>query len=273
MTDSPQTFWNHLDELRGSIIKMIVAVVVIGVAAFLAKDLLFDIVLAPQRPDFITYRWLDSLSLWFASLQPEMLGQSSSVESGITLINTGLAQQFIIHMRVALYAGIILTSPYIIYLLFHFISPALYQSERRHVIRFVCYGYALFFAGLLLSYFLIFPLTFRFLGTYQVSEVVANTITIDSYISTLTTLSLAMGIVFEIPIICWLLARLGFLTAEMMRRYRRHVVVAILIVAAIITPTSDVFTLTLVSLPMWMLFEVSILIVKRTREKRHITAE
>lgn len=124
-------------------------------------------------------------------------------------------------------------------------------------------GYVMFMLGVLLSYFLIFPLTFRFLGTYQVSSDVENMIALQSYISTLILMSLAMGIVFEIPILSWLFAKLGFISADFMKRYRRHAVVIILIVAAVITPTSDIFTLSLVALPMWLLYEVSIWIVKR----------
>ena len=150
------------------------------------------------------------------------------------------------------------------YQLFRFVSPALYANERKYVVRVVGYGYIMFMVGVLISYFLIFPLTFRFLGTYQVSDQVENMISLQSYISTLLMMSLAMGIVFEIPILSWLFAKLGFISADFMRRYRRHAVVIILVVAAIITPTSDVFTLLLVSLPMWLLYEVSILIVKRS---------
>ena len=155
-------------------------------------------------------------------------------------------------------------SPYILYQLFRFVSPALYANERKYVVRVVGYGYIMFMVGVLISYFLIFPLTFRFLGTYQVSDQVENMISLQSYISTLLMMSLAMGIVFEIPILSWLFAKLGFISADFMRRYRRHAVVIILVVAAIITPTSDVFTLLLVSLPMWLLYEVSIWIVKRS---------
>ncbi len=271
MSTQPQTFWEHLDELRGSLIKMIAAVLVCGVVAFFFKEELFDIILAPQRPEFVTYRLLESLSAWFVSLT-----QSDALSSlplmgdleGVTLINTGLAHQFLIHVRTAFCAGIVLTSPYLLYLLFHFISPALYRSERRYALRLVCSGYVMFMLGVLLSYFLIFPLTYRFLGTYQVSEVVANTVTLESYIDTLMMISLSMGVVFEIPVICWLLARFGIIRASVMRRYSRHVFVAILIIAAIITPTSDIFTLAIVSLPMWLLYELSILIVRRTRGER-----
>lgn len=192
----------------------------------------------------------------------------------VRLINTGLAQQFIIHMKTALCAGILCTSPYILYQLFRFVSPALYENERRYVMRVVGGGYAMFGIGVLVSYFLIFPLTFRFLGTYQVSRDVDNLITLDSYISTLMLMSLTMGLVFEIPILSWLFAKLGFLTDRFMRRYRKHSLIIILVVAAIITPTSDVFTLLLVACPMWLLYEMSILIVKNTLiQKNEITVK
>ena len=166
-------------------------------------------------------------------------------------------------MKTALYAGILCVSPYILYQLMRFISPALYEDEKSYVYKVVGFGYVMFIVGVLLSYFLIFPLTFRFLGTYQVSGDVANMISLESYISTLMGMNLMMGLVFELPIICWLFAKLGFLTADFMKNYRKHAVVLILIIAAIITPTSDVFTLSLVSFPMWLLYEISILIVNR----------
>lgn len=142
-----------------------------------------------------------------------------------------------------------------------FISPALYEDEKSYVYKVVGFGYVMFIVGVLLSYFLIFPLTFRFLGTYQVSGDVANMISLESYISTLMGMNLMMGLVFELPIICWLFAKLGFLTADFMKNYRKHAVILILIIAAIITPTSDVFTLSLVSFPMWLLYEISIMVV------------
>ena len=167
-------------------------------------------------------------------------------------------------MKTALYAGILCVSPYILYQLMRFISPALYEDEKSYVYKVVGLGYVMFIVGVLLSYFLIFPLTFRFLGTYQVSGDVANMISLESYISTLMGMNLMMGLVFELPIICWLFAKLGFLSSEFMKKYRKHAVVLILVIAAIITPTSDVFTLSLVSFPMWLLYEISILIVNRS---------
>ena len=150
-------------------------------------------------------------------------------------------------MTAAIYAAVLCASPYILYQLFRFVSPALYVNEKKYVVRAVSYSYLLFMCGVLLSYFLIFPLTFRFLGTYQVSPEVANLITLQSYMDTLMTITLMMGVLFEIPILCWLFARLGILTEAFMRKYRRHAIVVILVIAAIITPTADVFTLSIVS--------------------------
>lgn len=253
--DAKQTFWEHLDVLRGALIKIIVVAVFFGVLAFCFKEFLFEIVLAPKYSDFITYDIINRISSFVGS---------PANEFSIQLINTSLAQQFIIHMKTALYAGILCVSPYILYQLMRFISPALYEDEKSYVYKVVGLGYIMFIVGVLLSYFLIFPLTFRFLGTYQVSGDVANMISLESYISTLMGMNLMMGLVFELPIICWLFAKLGFLSSEFMKKYRKHAVVLILVIAAIITPTSDVFTLSLVSFPMWLLYEISILIVNRS---------
>ena len=173
-----------------------------------------------------------------------------------------------LHLKAAFAVGLLVASPYVIYLLFHFISPALYSHERRMGIRLVLSGYAMFVLGVLLTYYLIFPLTFRFLGTYQVSSMVANTVTLSSYLETLLMLSLSMGIVFEIPVICSILGRFGLLRAQLMRKYRRHVIVGLLILAAIITPTADAFTLLLVAFPMWLLFEVSIWVVRERPDRQ-----
>lgn len=253
-----QSFWEHLDVLRAAIVKIVAVAVVFGIAAFCFKEELFTVVLSPKNDGFITYRLFNRIAAWAG-------GETGSF--AVQLINTGLAQQFIIHMKTALCAGVLCASPYILYQLFRFVSPALYANERKYVVRVVGGGYAMFVVGVLVSYFLIFPLTFRFLGTYQVSGDVANLITLDSYISTLVLMCLSMGIVFEIPILSWLFAKLGFLSADFMRRYRKHAIVIILVVAAIITPTSDVFTLSLVALPMWLLYEASILLVDRAKKQ------
>ena len=243
------TFWEHLDVLRGSLIRMLIAAVAAGVVAFVFKDTLFAVVLAPSGNDFITYRLLGT--------EPFR----------IELINTGLTEQFMIHMKVSLVAGVMIASPYILYLLFRFVSPALYDNERRYSVRLTVSAYVMFLFGVAVNYFVVFPLTVRFLGTYQVSDAIHNMLTISSYIDTLAMMSLVFGIVFEIPVISWLLARIGLLKSAWMSRYRRHSIVAILAVAAVITPTSDVFTLLIVSLPIWLLYEASVLIVRVTDGK------
>ena len=239
------TFWDHLDELRSRLIKMIVVVVVATIVTFLFKEQLFAVVLAPKSADFILYRLL--------GIPP----------FSIQLINTGLTEQFMVHMRTSMFAGLLVASPYVIYELFRFVSPGLYANERRYAFWIVGSAYVMFIAGLLLNYYLVFPLTVRFLGTYQVSTDVSNMLTVQSYIDTLIGMSFVMGVLFELPILCWLLSRVGIINASMMSQYRRHAIVAILVLAAIVTPTTDVFTLFVVSFPIWLLYEISILIVKR----------
>lgn len=241
------TFWDHLDILRWAILRSLVVAVVFAVAAFCLKDLLFAVVLAPRSSDFVTFRLM--------GVEP----------FSVHLMNTGLTEQFLTHMRVAMYAGVLCAAPYIIYELFRFISPGLYAAERRAAVWVVSSGYVMFMLGTLLNYLLIFPLTVRFLGTYQVSADVDNMLTLQSYIDTLLSMSLIMGIIFELPVVCAILGRLGLVDRRLMSRYRRHAVVAILIVAAIITPTTDVFTLCIVSLPIWLLYEASILLVPSAR--------
>ena len=240
------TFWDHLDVLRSSLIRMAVTVMVLGVVAFCLKDALFSVVLAPRSSDFVTY---------------QLLGVDAF---HINLMNTGLTEQFMIHMRTAIYAGLLLASPYILYELFRFVSPALYQNERRYAVWIVGAAYVMFLMGTLVNYFIVFPLTVRFLGTYQVSPDVANMLTLQSYIDTLLGMSLVMGVVFELPVVCGLMGRMGLINSHMMSQFRRHAVVAILVVSAIITPTTDVFTLFVVALPIYLLYELSIQIVKIT---------
>ena len=240
------TFWDHLDELRAVLIRILVITAIAAVASFCLKEELFAVVLAPRSSDFITYRVM--------GVEPFC----------INLMNTGLTEQFMIHLRTALYAGVLAALPYILYQLFRFVSPALYDHERRYATLLVGSGYMMFMMGTLLNYLLIFPLTVKFLGTYQVSPDVANMLTIQSYIDTLLMMNFVMGIVFELPVVFWLLGKMGLVTAQIMSQWRRHAVVVILIVAAIITPTTDAFTLFLVALPIWLLYEMSIWIVRIT---------
>lgn len=256
MTDnnSAMTFWDHLDVLRGSLLRMAAVTVACAVVAFAFKDAVFAAILAPKHDDFILYRLLAGVSGWLAE------GSPSSFH--VELINTGLAEQFKIHVKTSLYVGLMAASPYCLYELFRFVSPGLYPKERRYGVRAVVSGYVMFLLGVALCYFLIFPLTFRFLGTYQVSPDVENLITLQSYMDTLLVMCFLLGILFELPIVCWVLGKLGILRRRFMRRYRKHAVVVILVVSAIITPTSDIFTLCIVALPICLLYEVSTFLVK-----------
>ncbi len=231
------TFWDHLDELRSRLWRVLLAAIVAAVGCFCFKEQLFAIVLHPKPTD-------------------------------MQLINVELTQQFLTHMRVALWGGLLIVSPYVIYQMFAFVAPGLYRAERKLALRAVAGGYLLFAAGILLNYFVIFPFTVRFLGGYQVSDQVQNTITLSSYISMLGIMSLLMGLVFELPVLCWLLAKVGLLKASFMKRYRRHAIVVIVILGAIITPTGDPFTLSLVSVPIYLLWELSILIVRHSECKQ-----
>lgn len=245
------SFWDHLEVLRHCIFRILAVTFLAGVVAFCFKELLFRIVLAPKNSDFITYRLFERL-----------VGPMKTFD--VELINVNLAQQFIIHLKTALWMGFLVVSPYVIYVLFGFVAPALYASEKKHAVKAVVCGYLMFLLGVLFNYFMIFPLTFRFLGTYQVDASVNNLISIESYISTLLMLCLTLGIVFELPVLCWLLAKMGIMKAAFMKKYRRHAIVVILIVAAVITPTADAFTLSLVALPIYLLFELSVIIVKNS---------
>ncbi|MDD6436525.1 MAG: twin-arginine translocase subunit TatC [Prevotella sp.] len=246
--DTELTFWEHLDILRAVIIKILVVGLLFGLVAFCFKDQLFDIVLAPKSSKFISYRLM--------GVEP----------FDIKLVNIGITEQFMIHMKTALGFGLLGASPYILYQLYQFIAPALYNRERHYAVKIVLSGYIMFLVGVLVNYFIIFPLTVRFLGTYSVSEEVGNLLSLQSYMDTLLMMSIVFGVVFEIPVISWLLAIFGLLKAEWMRKFRKQAFVVILIIAAVITPTSDVFTLTVVTLPIWLLYESSILIVAMTNK-------
>lgn len=224
------TFWDHLEELRFSILRALAVTVVFAILAFCFKDEVFSVVLAPK-------------------------------DEGVQLINTELTSQFMIHVMVSFYVGILAAAPYILYEMYRFIAPALYQNEKKYATAMVLSSYVMFVLGVLFSYFVAFPFTFRFLGNYQVAETVENLISLSSYIDTFLVLCLMMGAVFELPILAWLMGQLGILNRELMQQYRRHAVVAILFVAAVITPTSDAFTLLVVSAPIYLLYELSVLVV------------
>lgn len=261
MDSNPQllTFGGHLNILRKMLFRMLIMIAICGIIIFYFKEETFDILLAPRTSSFITYQWLNRLA--------DFCNFSLPIESyNIKLINTELSAQLMTHISIACYLSILVTSPYIIYELFRFISPALYHSEKQISILIIISSYILFFMGILLNYFIIFPISFQFLGTYQVDKSIENTINLSSYISTFINLSLAMGIVFLLPILSSFLSYCGVINKDILIRYRKHAFVIITIIAAIITPSTDIFTLAIVTIPMYLLYEFSIIVVKYTKK-------
>ena len=251
------TFWDHLEEFRGVLFRILVVALAGFILAFSFKEQLFRLILAPSHPDFIFYRWVSALA--------GLLGVDSTgmQDFNVELFSTTLTAQFMIHMKMAFYFSLLVILPYTLYLLFGFVRPALRSGERNSTTKVVVWSYILFMTGVILDYLIIFPLAFRFLGTYQVSADIPNVITLESYTDMLVTLTLMMGILFELPILAWFLGKLGIIDAAFMKKYRRHAIVVILIIAAVITPTTDIFTLTIVTLPIYLLYELSITIVPR----------
>ena len=245
----------HLEVLRKMLWRLVCVVSIITVAVFCLKEQVFALLLAPKEYDFVTFRYIEALL--------HRCGSAFVFEPyDVRLINTELSGQFMAHLSASFYVAALLASPYILVELFGFVLPALYDHEKRLALRVAVVMYGLFALGVLMNYFVLFPISFRFLGTYQVTEAVENTITLSSYISSFTTLTFMMGIVFQLPLICWFLGRIGLITQDLMRRYRRHALVVIMIVAAVITPP-DLFTLGLVTVPLYLLYEVSIWVVRK----------
>lgn len=254
------TFLEHLEELRWTLVRSAVAVVVCTLLAFIYKDLVFDtLILAPQRSDFITYRAFCHLALKFG------LDQSFCADStGFTLMNTTMGGQFMVHIMVSFSVGIILAFPYVLWEAWRFVKPGLGGGEAHAVRGVVFFASILFLLGVAFGYYLLAPMSIQFLGTYKVSDSVPNLVDLNSYIGTITSLTLWTGVVFELPMIVYFLARTGLVGPAFLRTYRRHAYVVILIIGAIITPP-DVTSQLLVSLPLMALYEGSILLAARTR--------
>lgn len=254
------TFGGHLEVLRRMLFRIIAVVMVLAIAIFCFKDKTFELLLAPSQWDFVTYQYIEKFLHYFGS-------NFAFNQFHINLIATELSSQFMTHITTALYLGLLGASPYILVELFRFITPALYENEKKYSVRVAVTMYLLFIVGVLMSYFIIFPISFRFLGTYSVSGMVESNITLKSYISTFTTLTLVMGLVFQLPVIAFFLGKLEMASSELLKRYRKYALIVIMLVAAIITPP-DLMTLVLVTIPLYLLYEVSTLVLKRM-EKRN----
>ncbi|HWY38050.1 MAG TPA: twin-arginine translocase subunit TatC, partial [Bacteroidia bacterium] len=257
-------FFAHIEALRWHIARSAGVIVFLGCLFFFYNDIVFGkIIFGPRHQDFITYRVI-------CKLGKMILGNESAciqvAQQG--LINTDLAGQFTMHLWVSFIGGLIVGMPYVLWELWRFIRPALKNNEAKPAKGFVWVSTLLFLVGVSFSYFLIFPLTWNFLAPYVVSNDVQNLISFDSYVSNLTTLTLAFGLVFEMPVVVYFLSRLGLMTPAFMRKYRRHAIVVILVLAAFITPTSDIPTQLAVFAPLYVLYEASIFVSAYVAKKQ-----
>ena len=251
------SFWDHLDVLRGVLLRTLAVVVSVAVVLFAVMPRLFDaVILAPCRGDFVLYRAFARVTEWMPFL-PQFTTDGFHVE----LINIQLASQFFIHISTSFWLALVISFPVALYLLWTFVAPALYEHEKRGVRVAFLLGNVMFFIGVAVGYYGVFPVTLRFLADYHVSAMVPNQISLDSYIDTFLMLLFVMGLVFELPLVAWLLGNLGVLKREFFGTYRRHAIVGLLLLAAFITPTGDPFTLMIVFLPIYALWELSAMIV------------
>ena len=266
--EKEMSFLDHLEVFRWHLIRAAIAILFFAVIAFIFKDIVFDsILLGPQSPNFPTYKALCAIS--------QHLGLEDVLcltEAPFTLMNISMSGQFSTHVSTSIFAGLIVSFPYVFWEFWRFISPGLHADENKMARGIVFFSSVLFLFGILFGYYVIAPLSVNFLGSYQVSSSVANQISLTSFISTVTTVSFASGIIFELPILVYFLTKIGFLTPDFMRIYRKHAIVLILILAAIITPP-DVTSQILVLLPLIALYEISIRISARVIKKREKNIE
>jgi len=261
--EAEMSFFDHLEVLRWHLIRSAIAVAVFMVLAFSFYDFIFDdIIMGPKSPNFLTYRAMCKIAEWLNT--PDFC----VTEVPGTIINTQMAGQFILQINSSLIIAVLLGFPYLLYEVWLFVKPALTEVERKSSSGFVFYASILFLLGVLFGYFVVVPLAMNFLANYSISDSISNTITIDNYLSFVATLTLGCGIVFELPIIIFILSKLGIMTPQFMRKSRQYAVIIILLIAAVITPTPDVITMLTVSFPMFLLYEVSIIVAARVQKSR-----
>lgn len=258
------SFFDHIDILRMHLIRSSIAIIIFTGLAFYFYDFIFDtIIMGPKNTNFWTYRMMCLIGDHF-NLGPDFCVKSIP----FNIINTDMAGQFTLQMNSSLLIGVVLGFPYLLFELWRFVKPALHEKERRSASGFTFYATILFLLGILFGYFIITPLSVNFLANFKVSELIQNQITVDSYLSTVATLSLGTGIVFELPILVFILSKFGIMTPRLMRSSRRYAIVVILIIAAIVTPTPDALTMLTVSFPLFFLYELSIFVSDAVEKKK-----
>lgn len=261
--EKEMSFLDHLEALRWHLVRSAIAVLAIATFAFINKRLLFDVILfAPKKSDFITFRVFCKLSEKLSSLFPGIVEKGTICigQDMPKLQNIHMSGQFTTHITVSVIAGLVIAFPYIFWELWRFIKPALKETEKKYTSGVVFFGSSLFLSGIMFGYFLVVPLAVNFLLNYQVSEEVINLPTLTNYISLVTMIALACGFVFELPLMVYFLSKIGLIGPEFLRKYRKHSIVVILIIAAIITPSPDIFSQLLVAFPLYFLYEISIFI-------------
>jgi sec-independent protein translocase protein TatC len=259
MSAKEMSFWDHLEELRWTLARSVIALVVFAIIGFSFMPFLFDhIIMAPCKPDFFLYRFMCKISSRVPFL-PDFCNNQFAIE----LINIKLASQFLIHVSTSFWLALILTCPYLLFEVWRFISPALYEHEKKSTRWAFVFGSGMFFIGCLVGYGMVFPMTLQFLYTYQLSDLIQNQLSLDSYMDNFIMLVLVMGLVFEMPLLSWLLSQIGLLKRSFFKKYRRYAIVILLIAAAVITPSSDPFTLSIVFFPLYLLYELSAIFVKK----------
>jgi sec-independent protein translocase protein TatC len=258
MSQPNNTFWDHLEVLRAAVLRSLAVVCAMAVVAFLLKDFVFEtIVFGPTRYDFPTFRFFSLIT----SILPEGVSVDTSIHP-VKIISTRLSAQLLTHLSVSFWAGVIVSVPYITGELWFFVKPALYQGERKNILKSLMYSSILFYMGVLTAYYLILPLSVNFLGNYHVSPDIDNLISIDSYFDTLVTLCLSTGISFELPIVTYFLAKVGIVSHTFMRTHRKHAFLLVLVLAAMITPSTDIFTMFLTALPLQIVYEIGVATAK-----------
>jgi sec-independent protein translocase protein TatC len=260
--DKELSFWGHLEEFRRMLFRMIIALVALMIVVFINKSFVFDtVIFGPCSSDFILYQWMCSLGQFLSKYLPFI--HLCPEPFRIQLININLSSQFIIHMTTAFWVALVVGFPYLLWELWRFVAPALYPKEQRSIKRAFIFSSFLFYCGVAVAYILIFPLALQFFWNYHVSASIENLFSLQSYIGMLTPLVLVMGLVFEMPIIVHILSRIGIVNRKFLRTYRRHAILVLLIVAAVITPTVDAISMILTAIPLYLLYEISILTCKK----------